>query len=70
MTRTPSEVFSPGEFIRDELEERGWTQSDLATILDRPLAAVNQIEYQLSNLRIPMQTAQHVARRHVKESIH
>ena len=43
MTRTPAEVFGPGEFIRDELEERGWTQSDLATILDRPLSAVNQI---------------------------
>jgi HTH-type transcriptional regulator / antitoxin HigA len=41
--RVPAEVFPPGEFIRDELEARGWTQQDLAQILDRPLVAVNQI---------------------------
>ena len=40
---TPAEVFPPGEFIREELEARGWAQSDLAEILGRPLAAVNQI---------------------------
>ncbi|MEW6755453.1 MAG: HigA family addiction module antitoxin [Candidatus Latescibacterota bacterium] len=28
---------------RDELEERGWTQKDLAEILGRPLQSVNQI---------------------------
>ena len=38
-----AKVFPPGEFIREELEARGWTQSDLAEILGRPLAAVNQI---------------------------
>lgn len=43
MTRMPAEVASPGEHIREELEERGWTQSDLATILGRPLSAINQI---------------------------
>jgi HTH-type transcriptional regulator / antitoxin HigA len=36
-------VFPPGEFIRDELEARGWTQADLAAILGRPLAAINEI---------------------------
>jgi HTH-type transcriptional regulator/antitoxin HigA len=36
-------VFPPGEYIRDELEARGWTQADLAFILDRPLQAVNEI---------------------------
>ena len=40
---TPAEVFPPGEFIRDELEARGWTQQDLAQIIQRPLVAVNQI---------------------------
>ena len=40
---TPAEVFPPGEFIREELVERGWTQSDLAEIMGRPLPAVNQI---------------------------
>ena len=38
-----AEVFPPGEFIRDELEERGWTQRDLADVLGRPLQTVNQI---------------------------
>src|SRR5260221_13677420 len=38
-----TEPFPPGEFIRDELEARGWTQSDLAQILARPIQTVNQI---------------------------
>lgn len=42
-TRTPAEVFPPGEFIRDELEERGWTQADLAKIMGRPLPVINLI---------------------------
>lgn len=42
-TRRPAEVFHPGEFLREELEERGWTQSDLAEILGRPLRLVNEI---------------------------
>lgn len=41
--RRPAEVFPPGEFIRDELEERSWTQADLAEILGRPVNAVNEI---------------------------
>jgi len=36
-------AFSPGEYIRDELEARGWTQLDLATIMGRPLRTVNEI---------------------------
>src|SRR5271165_25769 len=42
-TRRPAEVFPPGEFVRDELEERGWTQADLAEIMRRPKAAINMI---------------------------
>jgi len=38
-----AEVFPPGEFLRDELDARNWTQSDLARILGRPLQVVNQI---------------------------
>ena len=42
-TRTPAEVFSPGVFIREELEARGWTQRDLAAVLGRPLQLVNEL---------------------------
>ena len=38
-----AEVFSPGELIMEELEERGWTQKDFAAILNRPLRSVNEI---------------------------
>jgi len=41
--RVPVEVFPPGEFIREEIEARGWTQEDLAEILGRPLRLVNEI---------------------------
>jgi HTH-type transcriptional regulator/antitoxin HigA len=41
--RIPAEVFPPGEFVRDELEARGWTQTDLAEILGRPRRLVNEI---------------------------
>ncbi len=42
-TYTPAEVFPPGEFIKEELEARGWTQRDLAAIIDRPVQAVNEL---------------------------
>src|SRR5436309_12089363 len=41
--RIPAEVFPPGEFIRDELDARGWTQGDLAQIMDRPVQVVNEL---------------------------
>lgn len=41
--RRPAEAFPPGEFLREELEERGWTQTDLAEILGRPVRLVNEI---------------------------
>lgn len=41
--RVPAEVFPPGDFIRDELEARGWTQGDLAQIMGRPTQLVNEI---------------------------
>lgn len=41
--RVAAEVFPPGEFLRDELEARGWTQAEFAEILGRPLRTVNEI---------------------------
>ncbi|HEY55221.1 MAG TPA: ImmA/IrrE family metallo-endopeptidase [Dehalococcoidia bacterium] len=38
-----AEVFPPGEFIKEELEARGWTQDDLAEILGRPTRLVNEL---------------------------
>ena len=31
--RDSAEVFPPGEFIREEIEARGWSQVELAEIL-------------------------------------
>ena len=39
----PAEVFPPGEFLREELEARQWTQKQFARILGRPLQMVNEI---------------------------
>ena len=41
--RIPAEVFTPGEFLRDELEARGWTQTEFAEIISRPTRLVNEI---------------------------
>jgi HTH-type transcriptional regulator / antitoxin HigA len=41
--RTPAEVFPPGEFIHEELEARGWTERDLARIMDMPLGLINEL---------------------------
>lgn len=41
--RIPAEVFPPGEFLADELKERGWTQTEFAEIIRRPNKLVNEI---------------------------
>lgn len=41
--RSIPEAFPPGEDVREELEARGWTQLDLAAIIDRPASVVNDI---------------------------
>jgi len=41
--RRPYEVFPPGDFIREEIEERGWTQEVLAEILGISLRRVNEV---------------------------
>ena len=35
-------IPSPGDFIKQELRDRDWTQADLARIIDRPLSALNE----------------------------
>lgn len=41
--RRPAEVFPPGDYIKGELEERGWTQAELADIMGRPVQLINEI---------------------------
>ena len=41
--RVSAEVFPPGDFIREELEARDWTQEDLSDILGRPLKLVSDV---------------------------
>lgn len=41
--RVPAEVFPPGEFLRDELEARNWTQTEFAEIIRRPARLVNEV---------------------------
>jgi HTH-type transcriptional regulator/antitoxin HigA len=55
----PAEIFPPGQFIREELEARHWTQTDLARVLDRPLQVVNEIVR--GRKRITAETAKELA---------
>lgn len=41
--RVPAEMFSPGDYIKEFLADRGWTQNDLADILGRPVQLVSDI---------------------------
>ncbi|MDD2325104.1 MAG: HigA family addiction module antitoxin [Alphaproteobacteria bacterium] len=41
--RQPAEAFPPGEFLRDELEARGWNQAEFADIIGRPARLVSEI---------------------------
>lgn len=43
MDQPMAEAFSPGEFLRDELQARGWTQAQFAKIIGRPLQLVSEI---------------------------
>ena len=37
------ERFPPGDYMKDMLDDRGWTQVELAEILGRPVQLVNEI---------------------------
>lgn len=51
----PARVSSPGRIIEKEIQARGWTQRDLATIMARPVQAINEIIK--GNKRITPETA-------------
>jgi addiction module antidote protein, HigA family len=38
-----AESFPPGDLIKEELEARGWTQTDLADVLGRPARLVSEL---------------------------
>ena len=40
---TYAEVFPPGEFLKDELEARNWSQTEFAEIIGRPVRLINEI---------------------------
>lgn len=54
-----NDLFPPGEFIKDELVARNWTQEDLADILGRPSKMVSQVIS--GQKRITTQTSQELA---------
>lgn len=41
--RNPAVAFPPGEFLRDEIEARGWTQGEFADIIGRSSRLVNEL---------------------------
>jgi HTH-type transcriptional regulator/antitoxin HigA len=43
VTNDPAILLGPGPRISQELEDRGWSQKDLAEVLGRPLQAINEI---------------------------
>ena len=43
VTHTPAEAFPPGEYLRDELEDRGWTFTEFAEIVGWPVEAVSEV---------------------------
>lgn len=55
----PAEVFPPGVYLKEEIEARGWIQSEFAEIIGKPPAMVNQII--LGKRAITPETAQVIA---------
>lgn len=42
-TRVPAEIFPPGEFLKDELEARNWTQVEFAEIIERDTRVISEV---------------------------
>ena len=43
MERAVAEAYPPGEYIKGEIEARGWTQRDLARVLGRSAPKVSEL---------------------------
>jgi HTH-type transcriptional regulator/antitoxin HigA len=43
MTEMYAEAFPPGDFLKEEMEARNWTQEDLASVMGKSLRLVNDI---------------------------
>lgn len=41
--RIAAEVFPPGEFLKDELEARGWSQVEFADIIDKDTRLISEV---------------------------
>jgi HTH-type transcriptional regulator/antitoxin HigA len=41
--KAPAEAFPPGEYLRDELNARSWTETEFAEILGRPVQTISEI---------------------------
>ena len=52
-------AFHPGEYLKDELDAREWTQTELAKMIGRPLRLINRII--AGKVGITAQTAQQLA---------
>ena len=52
-------AFHPGEYLKDELDTREWTQTELAKMIGRPLRLINRII--AGKVGITAQTAQQLA---------
>ena len=43
MTLIPVHAFPPAEYLRDELEERGWTEAEFSEMIPLPVETVSGI---------------------------
>ena len=56
-TIRPAEVFHPGEYIRDELEERGWKQADFIAITGADPATLSGVINEKRSINVPLAIA-------------
>ena len=67
MTRVPAETFSPGSYVKEEIDARGWTTADLASRMGGD-HAIDQLIVELmiavgdKNMLLTPETAEGLAR--------